>query len=160
MAKDLDPSDDDGDVLSPSALDPQTHAEIQLLYRESTETRRFVKGHQWKTVGATLLTYLGIVFIAGFINAGPALTQKFMGISIILCCAVIFTLIIYQFWMHNEITKIDRMETFFSSYFKQIRAIKSRSEGNWHRYLLLSFMCFVAILGATVVFLALGKIAP
>ena len=78
-AKDLDPSDDDGDVLSPSALDPQTHAEIQLLYRESTETLRFVKGHQWKTVGATLLTYLGIVFIAGFINAGPAADPEIHG---------------------------------------------------------------------------------
>ena len=30
MAKDLDPSDDDGDVLSPSALDPQTHAEFSF----------------------------------------------------------------------------------------------------------------------------------
>ncbi len=162
MVKDAKPSHDDGDdgeLLTPSPLDPQTHAEMQLLYRESTETLRFVKAHQWKTVGATLLTYLGIVFIAGFVDAGPSLTQKFMGISIILCCAVIFTLIIYQFWMHNEITKIDRMETYLSSYFAQIRAMKSRREGNLHRYLLLSFMSVVVILGAVVVFLALSKIA-
>ena len=61
--------------------------------------------------------------------------------------------------MHNEITKIDRMETYLSSYFAQIRAMKSRREGNLHRYLLLSFMSVVVILGAVVVFLALNKIA-
>jgi hypothetical protein len=84
-----------------------THAEACILYAESTETLRFIKGHQWKTVGALLITYLGLIFIAGFVNGAHALANKFMAITILLATAAIFTLIIYQFWMHDEAWKID-----------------------------------------------------
>ena len=75
------PPDDDMDLpdIVPSALDDNTHAEVRALYVESTETLRFVKTHQWKTVGATLLTFLGLIFIAGFVNADKALAQKIHG---------------------------------------------------------------------------------
>ena len=154
-------SDDDPEVAPnrPSTLDPLTHAEIQMLYRESTETMRFVKNHQWKTVGATLLTYLGLIFIAGYVGHSASVGPKIMGVTIVLCCAVIFTLIIYQFWMHNELTKIDRMQPHFSSAFADIRAAKPRREGNIHRYLLLSFMIVVVILGAIVVRVGLDSLA-
>ena len=98
------PSEDDvvlTDVI-PSALDDNTHAEVRALYVESTETLRFVKTHQWRTVGATLLVFLALIFIAGFVDADKSLTQKFMGITILMTTSVIFTLIVYQFWMHNE----------------------------------------------------------
>lgn len=154
-------SDNDVDMadIVPSALNDSTHAEIRCLYVESTETLRFVKNHQWRTVGATLLTFLALVFIANIVQANVALTQKFMAITIVLTTAVIFTLIIYQFWMHNEQRKIDAMGEHMSSLFRDIRAIKSPREGNLHRYTLLMFMILTVLLGAVVVHLALQRIA-
>lgn len=143
----------------PSELDEKTHAEVQMLYTESTETMRFIKSHQWKTVGATLITYLGLVFIAGFVKAGVGLTDKLMGITILIATTVIFILGIYQLWMHNEMLKIERMSRFMSNVFKSVRAAKSRREANVHRYLLLAFMIVAVMLGAIVVHLALHRIA-
>lgn len=143
----------------PSELDEKTHTEVQMLYAESTETMRFIKSHQWKTVGATLITYLGLVFIAGFVKAGVGLTDKLMGITILIATTVIFILGIYQFWMHNEMLKIERMGRFMSNVFKSVRAVKSRREANVHRYLLLAFMIVAVMIGAIVVHLALHRIA-
>jgi len=145
--------------VAPSVLDQHTHDEVRMLYVESTETMRFAKNHQWYTVGATLLTYLGMVFVAGFVNADAALTNKLMGITILMACAVIVTLGIYQFWMHNEMTKINAMQPYLSSLFRDIRALKSSRESDIHRYTLLIFMIMVVIFGATVVHLALQRIA-
>jgi len=145
--------------IIPTALDDRTHSEMGILYKESTETLRFIKNHQWKTVGATLLTFLGIIFTAGFVHANAAMTQKLMGITIILTVAVIFTLTIYQFWMHNEQRKIDMLSGHMSSLFHDVRALKSRLEGNLHRYTLLAFMILTVILGAVVVNLALNRVA-
>jgi hypothetical protein len=142
-----------------SHLDDKTHAELRMLYAESTETLRFVKNHQWKTVGATLLTYLGLIFVAGWTHAGPAMINKLMAITILLATAVIFTLVIYQFWAHNEASKIDSMNAYMSDLFRRVRAVKSRREGNIHRYTLLAFMAVVVTLGAAVVHFALERIA-
>jgi hypothetical protein len=152
-----DDNADSGDIV-PSALNDSTHAEVRMLYRESTETLRFIKNHQWRTVGATLLTFLGLISIAVFVKADLALTQKFMGITILMTASVIFTLIIYQFWMHNEQRKIDTMGEHMSSLFQEVRAIKSQREGNLHRYTLLIFMILTITLGAVVVHLAMQRI--
>ena len=145
--------------IVPSALDDNTHAEMRALYAESTKTLRFVKTHQWKTLGSTLLTFLGLIFIAGFIGADKSLTQKLMAITILMTTSVIFTLIIYQFWMHNEARKIDALSTHMSSLFQEIRAIKSKREGNLHRYTLLIFMITCVVFGAIVVHLSLAQVA-
>lgn len=151
--------DDDPFRNNPSDLDDRSHAEVRMLYEESTETLRFIKNLQWKTVGSTLLTYFGLILIARLVEANASLTNKFMAIALLLATSVIFTLVIYQFWMHNEMQKIDRMGAQLSSLFKHIRAIKSAREGNLHRYTLLVFMAVVVSLGALVVHLALDRIA-
>ncbi len=143
--------------VAPSVLDDKTHAEMQLLYRESTETLRFIKSHQWKTVGATLLTFAALVFIARSAGPNAALTGKLMAVTILLTTAVIFTLVIYQFWTHNELIKLDRMQPYMSNLFAEIRSLKSKKEGNFHRYTLLFFMIIVVLLGAVVVNLAFNR---
>lgn len=163
MAKNAKPTEveDAQDVtVTPSTLDLHTHAEVQMLYRESTETLRFIKNHQWKTVGATLMVFCALIFVAGFIDAGNALSRKFMGITIIVACTAIFMLVLYQFWTHNEQVKINSMQPYMSSLFADIRGLKSKREGNIHRYLLLMFMITAVVLGALVVNLSLDQIAP
>lgn len=154
-----EPEDAEVTELTVSNLDDKTHAELRMLYAESTETLRFIKNHQWKTVGAMLLTYMGLIVVAVWTKAGPAMTNKLMAITILLATAVIFTLVIYQFWMHNEMTKLDAMNPHLSSLFRDVRALKSRREANVHRYMLLFFMAIVVTLGAVVVHLALDRVA-
>ncbi len=162
MVKNAKPTETDeleDAVVMSSSLNQHTHAEMQMLYRESTETLRFVKNHQWKTVGATLIVFFALIFVAGFIDAGPTLARQFMGITITISCAAIFMLVLYQFWTHNEQNKINNIQPHMSSLFGDIRALKSKREGNIHRYLLLTFMILAIILGALVVHLSLAKIA-
>ena len=144
---------------NPSNLDDLTHAEIQMLYAESTKTLRFVKTLQWKTVGAKLLIDLALIMIAVSVNADQKLINVFMAITLLITAATILVLVFYQFWMHNEMRKINRMESQLSSLFKSIRAMKSSKEGNIHRYTLLSFMAISIILGAIVVNVALNRIS-
>ena len=142
-----------------SDLDDKTHAELRMLYAESAEATRFVKNHQWKTVGATLLSFFGMVVIAQMVRADTVMADRLMTITIVLTMAVTFTLIIYQFWMVNELAKLNTIEKSFSSLLRDVRALKSRREGNVHRYTLLVFMIAGVGLGATVVHLALARIA-
>ncbi|MEK9724198.1 MAG: hypothetical protein VW405_12065 [Rhodospirillaceae bacterium] len=97
--------------------------------------------------------------IAGFDGADAVLVNKLMAVTILLTCAVIVTLGIYQFWMHNEKLKIDNIQPHLSSLFRDIRALKSNLKGDIHRYTLLVFMFVVVVLGAVVVHLALQRIA-
>ena len=144
--------------IVPPAADGTVHAEVRMLYAESTDTLRFVKNHQWKTVGATLLTFAGIIAVAVAVDANRALSGKLLAITYLMAAAVILTLLMYQFWMHNELAKIDHMGHYFSSAFQDIRRIKSRRESNLHRYTLLMFQCVVVVLGAIVVHLALNRV--
>ncbi len=157
--EDVENEDANDDTVTPSELDELTHAELRMLYLESTETLRFVKSLQWKTVGSTLITFAGLIFIAGFVNANKALTDKFMAITILMTAGVIFTMTLYQFWQANEITKIDSMNKRFSNVYRSVRAHKSTREGNIHRYTILAFMVTVIVLGAVVVHWSLSRIA-
>jgi hypothetical protein len=156
---DSDDTEEEVFEVVPSELDEITHAEMRMLYAESTETLRFVKNLQWRTVGSTLIADGGLIFVAGWVKAGPDLTNKMMAITILLTTAVMFTLVIYQFWMHNEMAKIKSMNAHFSNLYVKTRAVKSRLEGNIHRYTLLVFMCSTVALGAVVVNMALNRIA-
>ncbi len=163
MASNKEASNDEGEsrgiTVTPSELDELTHAELRMLYQESTETLRFVKSLQWKTVGSALTSFAALIFIAKFIDANKALTDKFMIVTILLSIAVIFTLMLYQFWQSNEHAKINSMNRKFSNVYRSVRARKSRREGNIHRYTLLVFMMTSIILGAIVVHWSLDRIA-
>ncbi len=140
-------------------LDSSTHAEILVLYRESTDSLRFIKNLQWKTVGSTLLVFFGLIAIARMVDATEALANSFRLISVLMTCAVIFTLIIYQFWMYNELKKLAFLERPLSNMFRITRKIKSRREGNLHRYTLLFFMMAVLGLGFIVLHLSLRSLS-
>jgi len=158
--KDDDGAEEDREPIevTPSIVEGDVHAELRMLYAESTHTMRFIKGHQWKTVGATLLTFFSFIIIAVMAKAGPDLTNTLKGMTIVLACAVIFTLIIYQFWTYNEHAKIEHMQRYFSSAFANVRAIKSTREGHIHRYMLLAFMVVLISMGVTVVHFAFERI--
>ena len=158
--KDNAPSDDDDEreEIEPSELDELTHAEMSVLYRESTDTVRFAKKLQWWTVGSTLLVYLALIAVAKLVGADRAFTGQLTMVAIILAMVVIFTLVVYQFWQHTELAKIEEISRHMSSLFTKIRRFKSRREANVHRHLLLAFMICAVLLGAAFTHFSLQQL--
>lgn len=133
-----------------SSLDDSTHTELCLLYKEATTTLRFAKYFQWWTVGSTLLVFGAFIFIAKFVNADASYAKILTGLIIFIAMSGIFTLLIYQTWQYNEKARLEEITKHFSSLFGAIRRLKSKREGNVHRYILLVFMIATLIIGAAV----------
>ena len=144
--------------LEPSTVDEMTHAELCLLYKESTDTVRFAKHLQWWTLGSTLIAYGAIVMLAKYVGSDISYANQLTAIVILITMGVIFTLVVYQFWQHNELRKIQIVSMHMSNLFGRIRRIKSRREANIQRYLLLTFMIGTIIMGAIVAYLGLQQV--
>ena len=134
----------------PSSLDEVTHAELRQMHEEATASILFAKDIQWRSVGASLLVFGAIIAIDVFTSADKSTANLLALLTILLSCGVTFVLIMYQFWQINEINRINEIEKHFSTLYMKIRKIKSRREGNIHRYTLLFFMITVVFLGAAV----------
>ena len=142
----------------PEPIDEDIRAEISLIYQKASDALLFVKAQQWWTVGSTLIVFLAFLGIAKLTDAGPSFANKLTALMIIVTCAAIFMLVIYQFWQHNELARIHAVTRHFSPTFQKIQALKSPTEGDIHRYTLLGFMIAVVILGAIVTHLGLQEI--
>ena len=138
-------------------LDDRAHAELCRLYEESWHAVLFAKAQQWKTLGSTLIVYLALVFIAKFVASDPGFGRYLVGAIILVCMAAIFVIIIYQFWQHAEMSKLDAIGDRFSADFQDIRGLKSRTESNIHRYILLTFIIVMLAFGATIAYLAVKE---
>ena len=145
-------ADEDARELVASELDDMTHAEMRVLYQESTHAVLFAKAQQWRTVGSTLVLYAVLIAIAQFVIKDPALLRGLQAIIIVAAPAAVVILIFYQSWQYAEQRKLEAVAGDFSSYFRDVRAIKSRLEANIHRYVLLLFMVVIVALGAIVTF--------
>ncbi|MBT3703596.1 MAG: hypothetical protein HOE62_08660 [Alphaproteobacteria bacterium] len=144
--------------LVPTAVDEQTHAELCLLYKESTDTVRFAKHLQWWTLGSTLLAYGGILLLGEYVGSDMTYANQLTGAVILITMGVIFTLIVYQFWQHNELRKIGEISRHMSNLFLRIRQMKSRREATIQRYLLLIFMISTVVMGAVLTYLGLQQV--
>ena len=143
-----------GDAES-SELDELTHNEICLLYRESADSIRFAKSQQWRSLGATLLAFAGLMIVGSY-NADNRPFVSLLGLaSVLLSCGVLYTLAIYQNWQHTERTKLRYIAERMSETARAVRGIKSHQEANLFRYLLLSFMILTTLIGNAV---ALGHL--
>jgi hypothetical protein len=144
---------------TPTSLDESTHRELQLLYREATDTIRFAKHMQWWTVGSTLVLFFAFIGIAKFVGADMTYAKIITMVVIFISMSCISALIMYQFWQFNEQQKITEIGRHFSTLFKRIRRIKSTRESNVHRYTLLLFMIAVVVIGASVTYLGVIQVA-
>ncbi len=143
---------DDHKELEPSDADELTHAELVLLYRESADSIRFAKSQQWKTLGTSLVAFAALIVLQEFYGANHWFMKALFTVSILLACASIYALVIYQVWQNTEREKIVMIASRFSSLAKEIRAIKSDREANIFRYILLVFLisgvltgCFITL---------------
>jgi len=148
---------DERPELTATDLDPETHAEMLMLYRESADSIRFAKAQQWKSLGATLLVYAVILFLAWYNTVDTLLIRTLLAISLALGCGTVYTLAIYQIWQNTERQKLRAITERLSSLARDVRAVQSRAEANFFRYMLLTFMVVALVAGNAVVILQLRK---
>ena len=146
-------------INEPSSLDEATHRELALMHREAADAILFAKSIQWRSVGAALLVFGAFIAIAVATEAGTKFVDVMKIVSIVLACGVIFVLVMYQFWQVNEINKINAIDRHFSTLYLRISRIKSRREGNVHRYTILLFMVAAVIIGVVVVMFGMDQAA-
>ena len=135
---------------TPSDLDDLTHQELRLMYDRASESILFAKNIQWRSVGSSLIVMAVFIALATFGKPSDEMANILGVATIVLAGGVIFVLILYQMWQYNEISRIVEIERQFSTLYRRIRDIKSRREGDVHRYTLLMFMVFVECAGAGV----------
>ena len=135
---------------TPSELDDLTHHELRLMFDRSAEAVLFAKNIQWRSVGSSLIVMAVFVAVVMFGKPSDELANILGVATIILAGGVIFVLTLYQSWQYNEISRIVELEKHFSSLYRKIRDVKSRREGNVHRYTLLMLMVVVEVAGAGV----------
>lgn len=135
---------------TPSELDDLTHHELRLMFDRSAEAVLFAKNIQWRTVGSSLIVMAVFIALVMFGKPSDELSNILGVATIILAGGVIFVLTLYQSWQYNEISRIAELEKHFSSLYRKIRDVKSRREGNVHRYTLLMLMVAVEVAGAGV----------
>lgn len=143
----------------PSSLDENTHREMALLYTESVDTIRFAKHMQWWTVGSTLVVFFSFIAIAKFVSADMTYAKILTTLVIFIGMSGISALAMYQFWQFNEHQKLAEISRHYSSLFKRVRRIKSRREGDFHRYTLLLFMIAIIIIGGVVTYFGVLQVA-
>lgn len=140
-----------------STLDDLTHAEMRTLYRESADTIRFAKAQQWRSLGATLLIFGGLMIVAAYNGGNRNFVGALIAVSLLFSVGTIYALVIYQFWQNTERLKLRTISEGLSSLSRDIRALKPQLEANIFRYLLLAFMIITIVIGNAVMIADLAK---
>ncbi|MFT5485534.1 MAG: hypothetical protein ACI9JL_000343 [Paracoccaceae bacterium] len=133
--------------IEPSELDETTHAESLILYRDSQDNIRFAKSLQWKTLGGSLAIFALLGFAALNGNRQEGHLKTLIVISWAISAGAIYAICILQSWQNTEREKLRKIVGEFSNMFRAVYRIKSRTEANIHRYILLSFMAITMLLG-------------
>lgn len=144
--------------LQETELDEATHAEMLMLYSESATSIRFAKAQQWKSVGATLLVFVGMMVVAHYTSADVLSVKIIVFLSFLVAAAAIYTLVLYQVWQNTEREKLREIAKVLSNLFVRIRTIKSRREANVHRYTLLAFMILSILIGNAILIMNLQRL--
>lgn len=133
--------------IEPSELDETTHAESLILYRDSQDNIRFAKSLQWKTLGGALAIFALLGFAGMNGEYKEAYQKTLIVISWAISAGAIYAICILQSWQNTEREKLRKIVGEFSNMFSAVYRLKSRTEANIHRYILLAFMAITMLLG-------------
>ncbi len=156
-AKESDAGDNEApEEIKPSELDENTHAEMRILYSDSSSAIRFAKERQWKLVGAVLLIFVAMMALAQILVIDANMAKGLVLVSFLVSAAAIYMLIVYQVWQGTESARQEAISGRFSSLFSGAVGSQGQREGRVHGYIILAFMICGILLGdaATVFFLS------
>lgn len=131
----------------PSSLEESTHAEMLMMYSESSNSIRFAKSQQWQSLAGILVIFGALCIYAGFAPASVWALRSTLLLSLLTSIGGIYSLVIYQFWQGTEREKLIYITERLSSSFRDIRAITNPREADFQRYVLLFFMIFCILAG-------------
>ncbi len=139
----------------PSNLDELTHSELRVMHQAASSAILFAKFIQWSCIGACLVLFCAAVFISKIAGTHGSLTNLVLVTNILLACASIFLIFMYQMWQFNEIRRIRKIEKCFSTLCRKIHHTESHGERSIERYTLLVFMILLILSGAAVSIMAI-----
>ncbi len=146
-----------GGDISTSELDELTHAELLMLYKDSTLSVRFARERQWKLVGAALLLDTAVVAIPQLVDVSTFAAKLLVLASFLIGASVIYILIVYQVWQNAELRRMQTIGGRFSKIFAQLGGHNPAREGKLHGYIILFFMIAAIGLGNALAVLLLSR---
>ena len=152
-----DDREESGGDIGASELDELTHAELLMLYQDSTVSVRFARERQWKLVGAALLLDTAVVAIPQLVDVSTFAAKLLVLASFLIGASVIYILIVYQVWQNAELRRMQTIGSRFSSVFAELGGRNAAREGKLHGYILLFFMIAAIGLGNALAVLLLSR---
>ncbi len=146
-----------GGDISASELDERTHAELLMLYQDSTVSLRFARERQWKLVGAALLLFAAIVAIPELVDISTLGAKGLVLAGILIGASAIYVLVVYQVWQNTELRRMQTIGGRFSDIFAQLGGHNATREGKLHGYIILFFMIAAIGLGNALAVLLLSR---
>ena len=140
-----------------SELDESTHAELRVLYQDSTISVRFARERQWKLVGAALLLDAAIVAIPHLVDISELAAKLLVLTGFLISASAIYLLIIYQVWQNAELRRMRRISNRFSNVFAQLGGAGAAREGKLNGYIVLFFLIAALVLGNALAVLLLSR---
>ena len=141
-----------GEIPYAPPIDDRGHAELLLLYRDAARNILFAKAHQWQ-----MLVYFTVI-CAAVIGIGVYLGWRDSGLIALLfyatwlsSVATVVTLVFLQIWQGAEHRKIAYIVHRFGDAARATLKRKSRSGGDFHRYLMLGLMMLYVELASLAV---------
>lgn len=155
---DEDESEGEQRELVPSELDEITHAEMRLLFEESAHSVHFGKAMQWKMLAGVLLLFGGLIVIAEYTATHQTFVKNIVIVSLLVGAASIYCEVIFQLWQNTEREKLRFIMSHFSNVAQENFGMKSSTEANIHRYMLLGFIILTIITGNGVLIMVLSRL--
>lgn len=144
--------------LVPSDLDEITHAEMRLLFEESSRSVYFAKAMQWKMLAGVLLLFGGLIVIAEYTATHQAFVKNIVIVSLLVGAVSIYCEVIFQLWQNTEREKLRFIMSHFSNVAQEDFGMKSSTEANIHRYMLLGFIIIGIVAGNGVLIMVLSRL--
>ena len=123
---------------------------MRIMHQSASHAILFAKLIQWLAIGLAIGLFTSAVFLDRFAAPDRTLTNILSITIILLTCATIFLVLMYQMWQFNEIRRIRNIEKTFSTLCKQINSSETRGERRVERYTMLVFMLALLISGGVI----------
>ena len=142
-----------GANVVPSELDEITHAELRMLYEDSSNSLRFARERQWKLVGGVLLLFAIIIALPEIFSLTSFAGRGLAMASILISASSIYMLIIYQVSQNADLKRQRTISEQFSNIFAELGGERVKREAKSHG-LIIQLLMILAIVVSNAVVLA------
>ena len=147
-----------GANIVPSELDENTHAELRMLYEDSSNSLRFARERQWKLVGGVLLLFAIIIALPEIFSLTSYAGRGLVLASILVSAASIYMLIIFQVSQNADLARQRTISEQFSNIFAELGGERVKSEAKSHGSIIQLLMILAIVVSNAVVVVVLAPL--